>query len=56
MDMRRHFGARAKDDFSSRFSKSVDRHQFWPRKVHDAFKFTEVEICSKRLPYLHHCL
>jgi len=56
MEMMRHFGAKtkekeAKDDFSSRFSESVDRHtlfvdrhQFRPRRVHDAFKFTEVEI------------
>jgi len=32
MEMRRHFGAKAKekeakDDFSSRFSESVDRHK-----------------------------
>ena len=66
MEMRRHFGERAKEkepkyDFSSRFRGSinqhttgVDWHQFWSRKVQDAFKCTEVEICPKRLPYLHY--
>jgi len=66
MEMRRHFGAKAKekeakDDFSSRFSESVDRHTpgvdrhlFRPREVHYAFKFTEVEICPRRLSYLHY--
>jgi len=45
----------------SRFRESVDRHtfgvdqhQFRPSKVHDAFKFTKVEICPRRLPYLHY--
>jgi len=66
MEIRRHFGAKAKekeakDDFSSRFSKSVDRHnagvdrhEFQPNKVHDAFKFTKEEICPRKLPYLHY--
>jgi len=66
MEIRRHFGAKAKekeakDDFSSKFRGSVDqhtpgvdRHQFRPSKVHYAFKFTKVEICPKRLPYLHY--
>jgi len=56
MEMRRHFGAKAKErelrmisDFRFR-----DRHQFRPRKVQYAFKFTKVEICPKRLPYLHY--
>jgi len=64
MEIRRYFGAKAKekeakDDFSSRFSESVDRHtprvdrhQFRPSKVHDAFMFIEEEICPRRLPYL----
>jgi len=66
MELRRHFAAKAKekeakDDFSSKFSDGVnrhtpgvDQHQFQPRKIHDAFKFTEVEICPKRFPCLHY--
>jgi len=66
MEMRRHSEAKAKekeskDDFRFQIQGSVDRHtpgvdqyQFWPTKVHDAFKFTEVENCPKRFPYLHY--
>jgi len=66
MEIRRHFGAKtkekeAKDDFSSKFRGSVDqhtpgvdRHQFWSSKVHDAFKFTEKEICPRRFSYLYY--
>jgi len=66
MEIRRHFGAKdkkkeVKDDFEFQFQRSVDRHtpgvdrhQFRPSKVHDAFKFTEEEICPRRLPYLHY--
>jgi len=66
MEMRRHFGAKAKekeakDDFSSIFRESVhlhtpgvDRHQFRPSKDHDVYKFIKVQICPKRLPYLHY--
>ena len=55
MKMRRHFEAKAKeseakDDFSSRFSESVDRHRFRPREVHYAFKFIKVEICPEDFP------
>jgi len=28
-------------------TECVDRHQFWPSKVHDAFKFTEEKICPE---------
>jgi len=66
MEIRRHFGAKAKekeakDDFQSQIQRSVDRHtlgvdrhQFWPSKVQDAFKFIEEEICPRGLPYLHY--
>jgi len=58
MEMRRHFGAKAKekeakDDFSSRLRESVDRHTPGS-KVHDAYKFIKVQIYPKRLPYLHY--
>jgi len=58
MEMRRHFGTKAKgkeakDDFSSRFRESVDRHTPGS-KVHDVYKFIKVQICPKRLPYLHY--
>ena len=32
----------------------IDRHHFWPNKVHDAFKFTEEEIFPRKLSYLHY--
>jgi len=71
MEMRRHFGAKAKekeakekeanDDFSSIFKESVDRHtlgvdqhQFRLSKDHDAYKFIKMQICPKKLPYLHY--
>ena len=66
MEMRRHSRAKAKekeakDDFQFHIKRSVDQHthgvdqhQFRLSKVHDAFKFTEKEICPKRLFYLHY--
>jgi len=54
--MRRHFGAKAKekeakDDFGFLIQREC---RSMPSKVHDAFKFTEVEICPRRLLYLHY--
>jgi len=37
-----------------RHTLGVDWHQFRASKVHDAFKFTEEEICPRRLPYLQY--
>jgi len=37
-----------------RHTLDADRHRFKPREVHDAFKFTKVEIYPKRLPFLHY--
>jgi len=66
MEIMRYFGAKAeekeaKDNFQFQIKRSVDRHtpgvdrhQLRPSKVHDAFKFTEEEICPRRLPYLHY--
>ena len=51
----------AKDDFGSIFRESVDRHtlgvdrhRFRPCKDHDSYKFIKVQICLKKLPYLHY--
>jgi len=55
MEMRRHFGAKAKekeakDNFTFRFRWECRL----PREVHDAFKFREMEICPWRLLYLNY--
>jgi len=65
MEIRRHFGARskekeAKDDFGLRNQRGVSIDtllvsidtSFGPAKTLDAFKLTEDQICSRRLPYL----
>jgi len=33
-----------------RHTLDVDRHKFWPKKVHDVFKFTEVEFSPEDFP------
>jgi len=67
MEIRRHFGARskekeAKDAFGFRNQRGVSIDtllvsidtSFGLAKTIDAFKFTEDQICPRRLPYLHY--